>query len=431
MAASGLPSRLAGVLFAALLLAGCAGNENAGNGAIDGDLKTGPGVTDDTILLGQHTVLTGNFAAVTAPIPMATDAYFRYVNEEEGGVCGRRIAFRYRDDEYSPARALEVSRKLVEQDGIAAFVGNFGTPSHLGAIDYINDPNADGDTADGIPDLFLSTGSPKWGDASKWPWSIGYIPDYTSEGTILAHYVNEAMPGKTAAILYQNDDYGETARDGFLSAFEGAVVAEESYEATAPEVTSQSLNLLASKPDIIYLASTPAYTVQAMVTAIREGASPQFLVGYTNANTTLAALLGGGSAPEQLAEGFRRLEGVISTAYLMTVPQNETEAAVVKHKEIMAAYDGPPLSTLSIYGQSLAETVVETLRRACDARDLTREGILRAAESLRGFVTSLSLPGVEVNLGPDDHLAFQALQVVRIKGDGTLKLEGPIISLEH
>lgn len=416
-------------MIATLLLIACAGGDSEGGDAPD-EVKTGPGVTDDTIVLGQHTVLTGNFAAVTSPIPMATDAYFRYFNEEQGGVCDRRIRFRYRDDQYSPSGALEVSRRLVQQDGIAAFIGNFGTPSHLGAVDFINDPNGDGDHRDGVPDLFLSTGSPQWGDSAEWPWSIGYIPDYTSEGAILGRYVNEAMPGSTAAILYQDDDYGKTARDGFRSAFEGDIVAEESYEAAAPEVTSQALNLLAAGPDIIYLASTPAYTAQTMLTAIQHDASPQFLVSYSNANTTLAGLLGGGNGPEEMAEGFRLLEGVVTTGYLMTIPQHESVDAVVKHKQIMSTYDGPPLSTLSIYGQSLAETVAETLRRACDARDLTREGILQAAESLRGFATSLSLPGVEVNLSADDHLAFQALQVVRMNEDGTIELEGPVISLE-
>lgn len=419
-----------GLLLGVIAVAVSCGGEGAQREGPD--LKVGPGVTDSKIILGQHTVLSGNLVAVTAPIPRAEKAYFRYINDQ-GGVCGREIDFRFEDDQYSPARALEVVRRLAEQDQVLAFIGNFGTPAHLGAVDYINDPNADGDTSDGIPDLFLSTGAAAWSDPEnldRWPWTISFIPDYFSEGEILATYVNEAFPGKTVGILYQNDDYGRDGRDGFVSVFRGEVVIEQTYEATAPEISSQIINLREARPDIVYLFSTPAYSAQAISQAHANGWYPQFIASYTNANTTLAALLGGGHDPEEMAQGFQELEGIISTAYLMTVPQDDDDPAVIRHREIMEKYDGPPVTTLSIYGQSVAELTVETLRRACQNGDLTRAGLLRAAESIRGFRTSLMLPGIEINLGPDDHAAIQALQVVRWRADGTLEPLGPVISLE-
>ncbi len=412
-----------------LLLATACGGGGGGGGA-PSELKTDFGVSATEIKLGMTIVQSGNLAAVYQPIAPAMKAYFSKVNQEDGGVCDRQISLLVEDDQYAPGPSLEKAKKLAELDQVVAFVGNLGTPPVTGQVDYINDPNGDGDTADGIPQLFVSTGASKWGDYQKWPWTIGYIPDYTSEGGILAAYVNKNLPDKTVGILYQNDDFGKGGYNGFKEAFEGEIVAEQTYESTATEITSQIANLNAANPDIVYLYSTPAFTAQVFRYMKANNWKPQVVQSYVNAATTLASLVGGGREAAQIQEGFQQIAGTISTNYLLDPVADKDAPALVEHKRILDTYSGGSVGNLSVYAQSLAELVVETLKRACDNGDMTRAGVLKAAESIKGFRSSVLLEGIEFNLGATDHFAIQALVPIEVQADGVLKPLGETISVE-
>jgi len=387
------------------------------------ELKTDFGVSDTEITLGQTIVQSGNLAAVYQPIAPAMTAYFAKVNKEDGGVCDRQIKLIVEDDQYSPAVALEKAKKLVEQDEVLAFVGNLGTPAVTGQVEYIN--------AQEVPHLWVSTGASKWGDTATYPWTTGYIPDYTSEGKILGNYINDNLPGKTVAALYQNDDFGKNGLDGMKSVVKAQIVAEQSYESTATDIASQLAILRDANPDILYLYSTPAFTAKAFAYMKANNWRPQVVQSYVNSATQLASLVGGGSAPEQIQAGFQELAGTISTNYILDPVASASDPAIVEHKRIMETYGGPPLSTLSVYAQSLAELMVETLRIACENNDMTRAGVMKAAESIKGFAPSLLLPGIKINTSDKDHFAIQALLPTEIQADGTLKpLAAKPISVE-
>jgi branched-chain amino acid transport system substrate-binding protein len=381
-----------------------------------GEVETDVGVTDTEIILGQHIVLSGSLAAVYQPIAPSLTAYFNHINEE-GGVCDREIRLIIEDDQYSPAIAREKAQKLAEQDEVAAFIGNLGTPPNTGSADYINEQE--------IPDLFIATGVNNFADVETLPWTVLFNPDYTSEGTILADYVNENFADQTVATLYQNDDFGQTGRDAFVENVEGQVVAEESYEATATDINSQLANLRNANPDILYLYSTPAYTARAYAYMLQNQWTPQVVMSYVNSATTLAGLVGG---DQGAAVGFERIAGAISNNYVLDAVADADDPAVVEHAEIMGANGGPPVGTLTIYAQAIAETVVHTLETACENGDMTRAGIMDAAESIEGFHPSVLLEGIDITIGPDDHSAIQSLVPVEIQADGTLQalVDAPI-----
>ncbi len=378
-----------------------------------GEVETDFGVSETEITLGQTIVQSGNLAAVYQPVAPAMTAYFAKINEEDGGVCGRDIKLLVEDDQYSPAVALEKAKKLVEQDEILAFVGNLGTGAVSGQVEYIN--------AQEVPHLWVSTGASKWGDVATYPFTTGYIPDYTSEGEILGNYLNENFAGKTVAVLYQNDDFGQNGLDGLTNVLEAEVIAEQSYESTATDVNSQLAILRDANPDILYLYSTPSFTAKAFAYMKANSWDPQVVESYVNSATQLASIVGGGTTPEQIAAGFQELAGTISTNYILDPVASAADPAIVEHKRIMEEFGGPPLSTLSVYAQSLAELAVETLQVACDSGDMTRAGVMAAAESIEGFAASLLLPGIEINTSATDHLALQALLPTEIQADGTLK----------
>lgn len=392
------------------------------------ELKTDHGVTDTEIKLGMTLAQSGNpSAAGYISIATAIGAYFDKVNEEDGGVCNRQINFITADDQYDPAISLEQAQKLAVDDDVLAFVGNLGTPAVTGQVDYINDPNGDGDFSDGIPHLYLSTGAAKWNDPERWPWTIGYIPDYVSEGRILAGVVNERFPDSTVGILYQNDDFGEDGRRGFKEVFEGEVVAEQPYDATATDITSQMANLRDANPDVVLLYSLPLITAQAWQYMIQNDWHPQVLQSYVNAPALVGALVGGEAGVEA---GYERIAGTIGTNYLLDPIADAQNPAFVEHTRIMQQYGDTEPTALTIYGQSLAELVVHTLEIACENGDMTRAGVLSAAESIQGYTSDLYLPGIEVNLGPDDHFAIQTLQPVEGQPDGSLQALGEPQSTE-
>ena len=195
-----------------------------------GELMTDVGVSDTEIKLGLTIVQSGNLAAIYQPVFPALNAYFDYVNEEKGGICGREINLIVEDDQYSPAAGLEQAKKLVEQDQILAFVGNLGTPPVTGQVDYINEQE--------VPHLWVSTGAAKFG-SGQYPWTIGYIPDYISDGGVQGAYIAENFPGATVATFSQNDDFGKDGVTGFKEGFGGAIAAEQTYESTATDINSQ------------------------------------------------------------------------------------------------------------------------------------------------------------------------------------------------
>ncbi|KPJ51327.1 MAG: hypothetical protein AMJ38_00840, partial [Dehalococcoidia bacterium DG_22] len=143
-----------------------------------------PGITDTEIVLGAHLILGGVFGAAFRMIPDATEAYFKYINDTQGGVCGRKIVYKMEDNNNDAAQGLEAVRKLIERDEVFALVGSLGDDSEAAAWDYINE--------EGVPDIFLTAGTHRFGiDPEGHPWTITLIPSYTVEGVFLGEYISE------------------------------------------------------------------------------------------------------------------------------------------------------------------------------------------------------------------------------------------------
>lgn len=386
-----------------------AASSTGGASKTPGELKTDVGVSATEITLGQHIVMSGNLASVYAPIVPALNAYFAKVNQEDGGICGRDIKLISEDDQYNPTQARTVAQKLAEQDKVAAFMGNLGTAANLGSAQYINDQK--------IPDLWIATGVPAFADATTFPWTTLYNPDYISEGRIFGDYVTNNLSGKSVAILYQNDDFGKSELQGFKDKFTGTVTDEESYESTATDINSQLANMRNSNPDVVFVAATPSYTAKVYAYMAQNSWKPQVLFSYVNAGSAVAGIVGGGD----VTAGFAQIAGAISTNYILDPVADKDDPAIVEHTRIMGAFNGPPVGTLSVYAQAMAETMVKTLQIACDNGDMTRQGIMNAAESLTDFRPTVILPGISITITKTDHAALQDLLPVEVQADGTLK----------
>jgi len=390
----------------------------------------GPGVTETEIRLGMTNDLSGSADTPYSLITAAIHAYFHKLNTEDGGVCGRKLNLLAEDDHYTPQGALETTKKLIEQDHVLAMIGALGTPVHIPAAAYLNDPNGDGNTVDGIPDLFVSTGWSGWGDVAKYPWTISYIPDYLTDARVLARYLNDHLKDKKIGILANNDQFGNDYLRGVQEAVSNKdlVVSSQTVDPSPESLKAQVLATRDTGAEAVVLALPPQVSANVFKIAEAERYTPKWLVSYVNSPSALAREIGGGTLAEQLIKGFEDLNGAISTEYLLSAVDDAEAPPMREHRRIMETYGGPIVSTLTVYGQSLAEAVIETLKRSCET--ISREGVLRAAESLQHLHSSLMLNGVELNLGPKDHFAIQTLQPVEIQKDGTLKDLGDPVAVE-
>jgi ABC-type branched-subunit amino acid transport system substrate-binding protein len=376
-----------------------------------------PGISDTEILLGAECILSGTFGAVYATVPKATAAYFDYINDTQGGVCGRKIVYKVEDNQDNPAVAVEMARKLVEQDKVFAMVGSLGDGPHPGSWEYLNEK--------GIPDILVTAGGHRFGsDPQGHPWTVQMIPSYTVEGALFGQYISENLPGKTIAVLWENDTVGI---DGFAGLKKGLdpsknqIVADESYEFTAISVASQIANLKESNADILVLHAALGFTSQAIKNADRLGWRPQVFMSYINSDDMIFQFV----SPELL-------EDAISFQALKLAAWRD-DPAVARHYELMQKYGGPTPSNFTIYAQVLGEVAVETLKRTCD--NLTREGLMDAVESLQDFHSDLMLDGVNLSFSPTVHTAFQSGRMLKAgvdeNGKGKFEFFGPLYAFKE
>ena len=213
--------------------------------------RNGPGVTDTSIKIGQTFAYSGP-AASFATIAKTDAAFFRSINEA-GGLNGRKIEFLSLDDGYSPPKGLELTRKLVEGDGVAFIYGSLGTAVNKATSRYLNQRK--------VPQLLIASPSPDFSDVKALPWTMGWQSTTETEAVIFAKYILQTMPKARIGVFYQNDDYGRGMLNGFKRGL-GApnadmIVATASYETTDATVDSQITSLRAAGADTLINASIP------------------------------------------------------------------------------------------------------------------------------------------------------------------------------
>ena len=171
--------------------------------------KYDTGASDTEIKIGQTVPFSGP-ASAYAGIGKTQAAYFKMINEQ-GGINGRKLNLIQYDDAYSPPKAVEQVRKLVEGDEVLLTFQIIGTPSNAAVQKYLN--------AKKVPQLLAATGASKFTDPKNFPWTMGFNPNYQSEGRIYGQYILKNHPNAKIGILYQNDDLG---RDYVTGLKEGA-----------------------------------------------------------------------------------------------------------------------------------------------------------------------------------------------------------------
>jgi branched-chain amino acid transport system substrate-binding protein len=386
------PRRGLAVLAAFTLLTASACSGDDGGGASGGGDT--PGVTDTEIVVGTHMPLTGPAAAGYSKIAPASKAYFDYVNAN-GGVNGRKITYKIKDDTYNPATTQQVVRELVLQDKVFAILNGLGTPTHTGVLDFLK--------TNRVPDLFVASGSRSWDQPQKYPSTFGFNPDYTVEGKILATHVKATYAGKKVCFLGQDDDFGRDSLLG-IEKILGPVAAKQNYVTSNPNVAPQIGALKQAGCEVVMLATVPGFTALSIGTAAKLKFKPQFIVSNVGADPTTLAKNLGPSAPALL-------EGLTASGYLPLSNQDDNPW-IQLYKKVNQQYGGnAEFDNNIVYGMSVAYLFVQALQSA--GKDLTRESIIKAVEK-NGFTGG---PGLTpLRYSAQDHSGYGGVQLTKVTG---------------
>ena len=377
--------------------------------------KYDPGVTDTEIKIGNINPYSGP-ASAYGTTGRTEAAYFRKINAE-GGINGRKINFISYDDAYSPPKAVEQARKLVESDEVLLIFSSAGTPSNTAIQKYMN--------AKRVPQLFVQSGATKWNDPQNFPWSMGWSPNYQNEARIYARYILREKPNARIAVIYQNDDYGKDylkgLKDGLGDKATSMIVAEDAYEVAEPTIDSHVVKMKSLNADVFVDITTAKFAAQAIRKAAEIGWKPLHFLN--NVSTSIGAVI--------KPAGFENAQDIISVAYLMDAldPQWKDDPGMKAFDEFLAKDfpAGNRADSLVMTGFNMAQTLVQVLKQCGD--NLTRANVMKQAANLKDFRTTNLLPGITINTNPIDFAPIKQVQLRRFNGE-RWELFGPTLSSE-
>jgi ABC-type branched-subunit amino acid transport system substrate-binding protein len=377
--------------------------------------KYDTGATDTEIKIGNIMPYSGPASALGV-IGKTEAAYFKKINAE-GGINGRKIIFISYDDAYSPPKTVEQARKLVESDEVLFILNPLGTPSNSAIQKYMNEKK--------VPQLFVQTGATKWNDPKQFPWTMGWSPNYQSEGRIYAKYILKERPTGKIGILYQNDDYGKDyvkgIRDGLGAKAASMIVGEESYETTTPTIDSHVVALKSVGADIFISITTPKFAAQSIKKVAELGWKPLFILNGVGASTGTV----------MKPAGLENSQNIISATYQKdpTDPQWKDDTGIRNFDAFLAKYfpEGNREDLNIVTGYDVAQTMVHVLTECGD--DLTRAKIMKEAASIKSLQLEGLLPGVTINTSATDFAPIKQFQLRKFKGE-RWELFGVVISSE-
>ncbi|MGC2778979.1 MAG: ABC transporter substrate-binding protein [Bradyrhizobium sp.] len=361
-----------------------------------------PGASDTEIKLGQSTPLSGPASAFGAGAGRAVLGYFDMLNER-GGINGRKISFTQLDNAYSAPKAVEQSRKLIEDIGVLAEVGTIGTAPNVAIQKYLNSKK--------VPQLFITAGGRRFNDPNQFPWTVPLYPDFETEGRVIAKYILKAKPEAKIGVLYQNDDFGKDYLKGLragLGAKASLIVAQVSYEVSDPTIDSQIVQLKSAGIDTLIEQSSAKAAAQSIRKVHELDWHPLHIIGGSTASVDTVLK----------PAGLDASRGLVTTQFLKQpgdpawTDDDEVKAYKVFLKKYAPSVNPDDYSVLVAY---MNVNALGAVLKACGDQ-LTRENLIRQATSLHGERLPMMLPGITIGTKPGDYTPFKTLRIAVFDG---------------
>lgn len=369
------------------------------------------GASDTEIKVGNISPYSGP-ASAFGTVGRVEAAYFKMLNDQ-GGINGRKINFISYDDGYSPPKAVEQARKLVESDEVLLLFGTVGTASNTAIRSYLN--------ANKIPQILANVGTSKFGDPKNFPWTLAWNPTYRNEARVYVRYIMSNYPDKTIGILYQNDDFGKeylkSIREALGEEADKKIAAAVPYEVTQPTIEAELVKIKAANPDILLDMASPKQVAQAIRKVAELNWKPVHIIPYLS--TSIASVL--------KPAGLENSQGLLSSAYIKDAndPQWRDDPAIVQWSAFMDKYypQGDKKDWLNVLGYGLAQALAQVLSQCSD--DLTRENVMKHVTNM-DFELGVLLPGIRVKTSPTDYYPLEQLQMMRFNKE-SWELFGPVV----
>jgi branched-chain amino acid transport system substrate-binding protein len=364
--------------------------------------KYGPGTSATEIRVGQTIAYSGP-ASAYGQLGKVEDAYFKSLNAK-GGINGRKITFISLDDGYSPPKAVENARKLVESENVALVFNILGTPLNMAVRPYLNQKK--------VPQLFIAAGATDFNNPAKFPWTMGWQPNLQAEAGFYAKDLLAKKPDAKVAVLYQNDDFGKDLLHGLTLALgdkaKTMIVDSQNFQATDPTIDSQLITLKASGADTLFLFTYAKQAAQAITKLDDLNWKPRTYLHLG------AASVGATFKPA----GLDKSKGILSAGFLkdVTDPKWANDDDVKEWTAWMTEnMPGAEMTdSLNEAGYMYAKTLEQVLKQCGD--DLTRENIMKQAASLKDFHLPLLLPGSTINTSATDYRVIKYMKLQRFNG---------------
>ena len=412
---------VAGTAIVAMVIAACgssgtstpAASSSATSSSSAALTASAPGITPTQILIGSHQPLTGVAAPGYDEIAPASNAYFQYVNAH-GGVFGRKIVYKFLNDQYNPTDTSTVVHQLVLQDGVYAIFNGLGTPTHLAVAQYLNSQK--------VPDVFVASGCECWNAPTKWPYTFGWQTDYIRESKILGNYVKQHFKGKKIGYFYQNDEFGLDGVKGLNYEIpKSQVVAKESYNPANINIGPQVAALKAAGAQVVVSFSVPAFTALLRLTSLKLNFAPQLVVSEVGSDPiTLAGLLASFAKSKKAGFGNSLTQGIITDGYLPSLG-NMSNSWIALFEKIHNAYIPKlPFDGNVAYGLAVGYTFVQAMFKA--GRNPTRQDLINAIQA--GLPQGPSVAPYAYSA--TDHNGITGAYMAVIK-NGALVQKGPVL----
>jgi ABC-type branched-subunit amino acid transport system substrate-binding protein len=360
-----------------------------------------PGVTPSEIKIGGVFPFSGPASSIGL-VGRGILAYVQSINDR-GGINGRKINYIAYDDAYSPPKAVEHVRKLVESDEIAFMFSQLGTPGNTAVAKYLISKR--------VPAIGIVSGSNKFTNVTDFPLTTTSLVSFDTEGKIYAKFLTKTLPNAKYAILYQNDDLGKDYVNAFKAILKGDFdkkVIAMAYEINDPTVDSQVVNLKSSGAEALLVAGTPKFAAQAIRKASESGWKPTILLNYPSSS------VGATLKPA----GLDKSTGVIVGTITMdpTDSQWDNNEGMKSFRAFIDKYmpgaDIADTNYLFGYTQGM---LLEHLIRQC-GNDLSRENIVRQARGLKNVVLPTVLPGITINTTDKVNMNYTQMRLQRWTG---------------
>jgi ABC-type branched-subunit amino acid transport system substrate-binding protein len=392
---------VAGAIAFAIVIAGCGSSSE-------------PGVSATSVTFGTHQPLTGPAAPGYSEIAPASQAFFNYLNAQ-GGINGRQIHLVYKDDEYNPAKTVNVVNQLVLQEKVFGIFEGLGTPTHTKVVGFLNSSK--------VPDMFVASGCPCWDNGTAQPYTFGWQPNYTIEGKILGQYIKQHFAGKKVGIFYQADDFGTGGLTGIRYELPASqIVSAQPYQPGGTNVAPQISALKTAGAQVLVDFTVPIYTALGQLTSFTLGYKPQLVVSNVGIDpTTVGGLLKTFSKGKA---GTELIEGAITDGYLPSTA-DLSNPWIALFKKIHDQYDASaPFDGNVEYGMATAYTLAQALQLA--GKKLTRQDLVGAVNTSGSKLTGPGL--VPFRYSTSVHGGYGGAEMGQVRGGQIVLFGGPLVT---